>query len=309
MRRKGWRVNERSKGILSLIAVCLIWGLSTIYYRALAHVPPAEVLAHRTVWSLLLFVAVLGGQRRLADLPRALLSPRLGRILLAAVMVSSNWGLFIWSVQNGHVVESSLGYYIYPLLSVFAGVVLFRERLRPAQWLAVATAAMAVSLLTWGLGAAPWISLGLALSFAFYGVVKKALPLDPILSVAAEVAVLAPLAAGWMVALHLGLTPAAPRAAHFGSDAGTTLLLIGSGPLTAVPLILFARAARSVDLATVGLLFYLNPTIQFLVAVLLFGEVFTRWHAIAFAMIWAAVALFTAAGRRAARAGRAPDAP
>lgn len=309
MRRKGWRVNERSKGILSLIAVCLIWGLSTIYYRALAHVPPAEVLAHRTVWSLLLFVAVLGGQRRLADLPRALLSPRLGRILLAAVMVSSNWGLFIWSVQNGHVVESSLGYYIYPLLSVVAGVVLFRERLRPAQWLAVATAAMAVSLLTWGLGAAPWISLGLALSFAFYGVVKKALPLDPILSVAAEVAVLAPLAAGWLVALHLGLTPAAPRAAHFGSDPGTTLLLIGSGPLTAVPLILFARAARSVDLATVGLLFYLNPTIQFLVAVLLFGEVFTRWHAIAFAMIWAAVALFTAAGRGPARAGRAPDAP
>lgn len=294
-------MSERGKGILSLIAVCLIWGLSTIYYRALAHVPPAEVLAHRTLWSLLLFVAVLAWQRRLTDLPRAILSPRLGRIVLAAVMVSSNWGLFIWSVQNGHVVESSLGYYVYPLLSVVAGVVLFRERLLPAQWLAVTTAAVAVGLLTWGLGAAPWISLGLALTFAFYGVVKKALPLDPTLSVAAEVAVLAPLAIAWLIALHLGLTPAASGAAHFGGDAATTLLLIGSGPLTAVPLILFARAARSVDLATVGLLFYLNPTIQFLVAVLLFDEVFTRWHAIAFAMIWTAVALFSGAGLRAAR--------
>lgn len=291
-------MTERNKGILSLVGVCVIWGLSTIYYRALSHVPPLEVLAHRTLWSLVLFAAILAPQRRLGALFAALRSASLPRIVIAALLVSSNWGLFIWAVQNGHVVESSLGYYVYPLLTVLAGVIVFHERLWPVQWAAVALAGAAVALLAWGLGAAPWISLGLALSMTVYGVVKKALPLDPMISVAAEVAVLLPLALGWLAAIHLGAVPVGPGAVHFGGDLWTTLLLIGSGPLTGIPLMLFARAARAVDLATVGLLFYLNPTIQCLVAVLVFGEAFTRWHAIAFSLIWLGVVIYTVASRR-----------
>ncbi len=181
-----------------------------------------------------------------------------------------------------------------------SGVVVFRERLRPAQVAAVALAALAVAVLTWGLGAAPWISLTLALSFGAYGGVKKALPLGPVVSVTAEVAVLAPLALGWLAAIHAGLVPGA-GGGHFGADWRTTTLLILSGPYTAIPLMLFARAARSVDLATVGLIGYLNPTLQFLCAVVMFGEHFTGWHAVAFAMIWTALGIYTASAYRRPR--------
>lgn len=300
-------MTDRGRGILSMIAVCVMWGLSPIFYRALRHVPAAEVLAHRTLWSLVLFAGVLAVQRRAAALPRALVSRDLRRIVVAAVMVSTNWGLFIWSVQNGHVVESSLGYYIFPLVAVLIGVAVFRERLTPAQWAAVGLAALAVSLLTYGLGAAPWLSLALAITFGVYGAVKKALALDPVLSVAAEVAVLAPLALLWLGLIHGGVVAAAPGAGHFGSDAATTLLLICAGPVTAVPLILFARAARSVDMATVGVLGYLNPTLQFFCAVALFGEPFTFWHAVAFALIWTALAIYSAAAIRLSAARRSRE--
>lgn len=298
-------MTDRTKGILSMIAVCVIWGLSTVYYRALSHVPPAEVLSHRTIWSLVLFGGVLAYQGRLGLLREALgSSAHLWRIVAAATMISVNWGLFIWAVQNGHVVESSLGYYIFPLVAVVMGVIVFRETLMPSQWLAVAIAAVAVALLTWGLGATPWVSLALAVTFGLYGVLKKALPLGPVVSVAAEVAVLAPFALIWLALVHSGAVGTREGSVHFGTDWPTTLLLIGAGPLTAIPLMLFARAARSVDLATVGVVGYLNPTIQFIVAVAVFDEVFTKWHAIAFAMIWTALAIYSAAAYRRASARR-----
>lgn len=300
--RQGPEMSDRSKGIWSMIAVCVAWGLSPLFYRGLSHVAPAEVLAHRTLWSLILFAIVLAGQGRLAALPRTLAGPHLGRLIVAAGLISTNWGLYIWSVQNGHVVESSLGYYIFPLVAVVMGVVVFRETLSPAQWLAVALAALAVVVLSWGLGAAPWISLSLALTFGSYGVIKKALPVGPVLSVAAEVAVLAPLALVWLTLSEAGVV-AVPGRAHFSTDLYTALMLMLSGPVTALPLILFARATRLVDLATVGVVGYLNPTLQFLCAVLLMGETFTVWHAAAFALIWAALAIYSgAAMQRVTRA-------
>lgn len=282
-------MNERAKGIWAMIATCVIWGLSPIYYHAIKHVPPGEVLAHRTLWSLALFSVILALQRRLPELGAALVSRRIGVIVLAALMISANWLLFIWSVQAGRVVESSLGYYIFPLVAVCLGVVVFRERLRPAQIAAVGLAAGAVVVLTLGLGAAPWVALGLAVTFGFYGVLKKGLPLGPVLSVGAEVTVLAPLAVVWLALTGAG---------HFGTDAATTALLVGSGALTAVPLILFSYATRRVELATIGLMQYLNPTLQFFCAVAVFAEPFTRWHMIAFALIWSALALYTWSGLR-----------
>lgn len=297
-------MGNRTGGVWPLLGTYALWGVSPIFYRALADVPAAEVLAHRTIWSLVLFGAVLAAQGRLATLPRALASRHLGRIVLAALMISLNWGVFIWSVQNDHVMESSLGYYIFPLAAVILAIAVFRERLHPEQRMAVILAALAVGLLTWGLGAAPWISLILAASMGVYGVVKKALPLDPVLSVTAEVAVLSPLALGWLAALHAGWLPPAAGTGRFGDGLGVTTLLILSGPMTAVPLMLFALGAQRANLATVGLIGYVNPTLQLLCAVVLFGEPFTIWHGIAFAMIWTALALYSAATwrRQGARA-------
>ena len=293
-------MSEWTKGFWAMIAVCVTWGLSPIFYHALAGVPVLEVLAHRTIWSLVFFLIVLGVQRRLSELARAITGPWAGRVAAAALLVSTNWGVFIWAVQTGHVVQSSLGYYIYPLIAVLLGVAIFRERLGRVQAFAVALTVLAVALLTWGLGVAPWISLSLAVTMGLYGVVKKSLPLGPVLSVAAEVALLTPVALAWLVAQGAGLVPgAAPLA--FGSSPGLTLLLVLSGVITAIPLVLFSYAARRVEMTTMGLMFYLNPTLQFLCAVLVFGEAVTRWHMIAFAMIWTAIAIYSVASIRQAR--------
>ncbi|KGJ03809.1 chloramphenicol-sensitive protein RarD [Paracoccus halophilus] len=295
-------MTERSKGFLAIIACCVTWGLSPVYYRLLADVPVIEVLAHRTIWSLLLFLAIFAVQGRLGDLPRAIRGPWAGRIALAALTISGNWGLFIWAVQAGHVVQTSLGYYIYPLVAVLLGVLAYGERLGRFQALAVALAVLAVALLTWGLGVAPWISLTLAASMGFYGVIKKSLPLGPAMSVGGEVALLTPLALLWLALQGGGALPAglsAPLA--FGSGWGVSLLLAFSGVITAIPLVLFAYSARRVEMTTLGLMFYLNPTLQFLCAVALFGERVTGWHVIAFAMIWTALAIYSVAGIRQSR--------
>lgn len=281
-------------GLLATLMASILWGVSPLFYHAMRHVPPGEVLAHRTLWSLLLFVIVLAMQGRLVQLRRALVSRDFRRLALAAVMISTNWFLYIWSVQSGHVVQASLGYYIFPLVSVLLGVAVFRERIAAVQIWAVALAAAAVVLLTWGLGVAPWISLAIATTFAIYGAIKKGLALSAVASVAAEVAILAPCAVLWLILLPEG------RPAAFGSDAVTTLLLIASSGLTALPLMLISYAMQRADLATVGLIQYVNPTLQFICATLILGEAVTRWHLGAFALIWAALGLYSA-GMLAAR--------
>lgn len=287
-------LSERGKGFAAILTTCVVWGLSPLYYRAIAGAPPLTILAHRTLWSLLFFAILLAAQGRLRQIVPAVTGPERLRVAVAALLISSNWFLFIWAIFAGQVVESSLGYYMMPLASVALGVIFLRERLTRLQWLAVALACLAVLVLTLGLGVAPWVSLALAGTFAFYGLVKKRMVLGPILSVAAEVTVLAPLALAWLI--HAG------PGAGFGHDLVQTLLLAGSGVLTAVPLVTFAYGARRVGLATTGITMYLNPTLQFFCATVVLGEAVTVWHVATFALIWLALGLFASSLIAASRA-------
>ena len=286
---------DHVKGVAALVVACTIWGLSPLFYALLTHVPPIDVLAFRGLWSLVFFAAVLAVQGRLSLVGQALAQPRLAAVtLLAAVMISVNWFGYIFAIQAGLTMEAALGYYIFPLMAVLLGRLIWGEALYPAQWVAVALAATAVSVLTWGLGVAPWIALGLATSFSIYGLLKKRLPLGPVVSVTAEVALLAPLALGWL--LWQGTAPTL--------DVPTHLLLAISGPLTALPLILFSFAAKRVRLSTVGIIQFLNPTLQFACAVVVLGEAFTLWHGIAFPLIWLAVLIYALRARQADRVAR-----
>lgn len=295
------------RGVLAMVAACTIWGLSAIYYKQLAHVPPVEVLAHRTIWSLVFFGAVLWLQGRLGQIARLFASPRSIALAAAAgIFISSNWFLFIWSVQVGQAVQASLGYYIFPLVAVAMGAIVLGERHSPLKWAAVALAAVAVAVLTWGLGVAPRVSLALAVTFGLYGLVKRWVAAGPVVSVTTEVLILAPVALTWLWGVHTrGWVALADQpGAVFASNLHDTVILMASGPITAGPLILFSYAARRVTYATVGLVQYLNPTLQFLVATLVFREPFGTWHAATFGLIWAALVLYTAESLRHERASR-----
>ena len=289
-------MSEAQKGIAAMVGACVVWGLSAMYYKQLAHVPPLEVLSHRTLWSLVFFGVVLTLQNRTAEILELFKSGRvLAMIGLAAVMISTNWFLFIYSIQVGKAVEASLGYYIFPLVAVMLGYVMLREGLTGPKWLAVAMAGIAVLVLTLRLGVAPWISVTLAVTFGLYGLIKKGTPAGPVVSVATEVLLLAPLALIWLWGVHLqgwqGLV--GRNLGVFGHNWHDSLMLVGSGVITGGPLILFSYASKRISMATVGLVQYVNPTLQFLVAVLVFAEPFTRWHLIAFPIIWAALAVYS----------------
>lgn len=287
-------MTESGKGVLAMVGACSIWGLSALFYRLLADVPPLEVLAHRTVWSLVVFGIVLALQTRLAETRIALSGSRkFALVFAAAAMISCNWFFFIFSVQVGRVVESSLGYYIFPLVAVALGGIVLRERLSKPQLAAVGLAALAVVILTAGLGVAPWISLILAVTFGIYGLLKRWVDAGPVVSVTAEVLVLTPIAVAYLIWLGAD-------AGVFGHDLWLSILLVLAGPMTAVPLIMFSYAAKRASLSTLGLVQYLNPSLQFFVAVVLFGEAITLWHAIAFPIIWVALALYSWATLRRA---------
>lgn len=300
-------MTRAQQGILAMIAACILWGLSPLLYKALSNVPPLEVLSHRTIWSLVFFGLVLAMQGRLGEIGAIFTSKTLFLVMVAASLtISLNWGIFIWAIQVGRTVEASLGYFIYPLMAVLLGAVLFNERLGVVQMLAVAMAAGAVVLLAWGLGVTPWISLVLAASFVAYGVIKKQVPVGPVVSVTTEVLLLLPLAAIWLWGVHsqdwVGID--GRNMGVFATNWRDTLLLIFMGPMTAGPLVLFSYASKRLGFATQGLVFYLNPSLQFAVAVLAFGEVVSRWHAIAFPIIWAALALYSINALRQEKAAR-----
>jgi chloramphenicol-sensitive protein RarD len=299
-------MSEPLKGVLAMVAACTVWGLSGVFFRGVAAVPPAEVLAHRVVWTVLFVGAVLAAQGRLGELAGAARRGRNWAILAAtAVMIAANWFGFVFAIQNGRALEASLGYYVFPLVAVALGFVALGERFSRLQAAAIALAAAAVLILTLGLGAPPWIALMLGTTFGGYGLLKNRLGLGPVVSVCFETALLAPLALVWLVGLHGGLwaDPSGRPGAAFGGDWRTTALLALSGPLmTGGPLVLFSYAARRIRLATLGLVQYLNPTLQFTVAVALFAEPFTRWHALAFPTIWLGLALYSAETWRRGRA-------
>ena len=292
-------MTEATKGVLAMIGACLIWGLAPIYYKALSEVPALELFAHRGIWALVFFALILAAQGRLRALGGALSGPSRRTLVLSAALVGVNWGLFIWAVLVERATEASLGYFILPLFVVLLGTLLLGDRLRRAQGLAVALAAFAVALLTWGLGQVPWIALVLAATFALYSLIKNRLDMGAILSVTAESAILAPGLLAVLAYYH-----ATGAGGHFGSGVTVSLMLALAGPITALPLILYSYAARRVRLSTVGLLSYLNPTLQFLVAVLVFAEPFGPWHAVAFPLIWLALAIYSVSALRAERASR-----
>lgn len=302
-------MTQARSGIWFMIAACTIWGLSPLYYKLLSHIPAIEVLAHRTLWSAVFFTLVLTGQGRLPELAGLLGSGRrLIVVAAASLLIACNWYFFIWSVGAGRATEASLGYFIFPLVAVLLGRILFQERLAAAQWLAVLLAVLAVAVLTFGLGVPPWISLLLAVTFGLYGAVKKRISARPVVSVTAEVWVLVPIALCVIAVFGTAEGAGLDRILALGGSSGLSYdemgLLILSGPLTALPLILFSAATHRVPLATVGLLQYLNPSLQFLCATLILAEPVSQWHAIAFPIIWLALGVYTVSALRQDRAAR-----
>ena len=290
-------MTEVKKGVLAMVVACLVWGLSPLYYKLLVSVPPIELLSHRTIWSMVLFSLILLMQGRLQGSFKVLQDKKIAAILLiAALMIAFNWFVFIYSIQVNRATESSLGYFIFPLVSVVFGVVLFRENLSPTQISAVMLAAAAVIILTFGLGQVPWIALSVSVSFGIYGVIKKSLSIPAIVTVTLEVLLLSPIAL-----MILYLHHASDSGGQFGQSLSVSLLLVLSGLMTATPLILFSYATRRVELATVGILQYINPSLQFLCATVLFLEPLSIWHAFAFPLIWIALALYSWASFQTAK--------
>ena len=291
------------RGLWVAIASFIVWGVMPLYWHALKDVPSLQIVVHRIVWSTVFVVGWLAWQRR--DWLRVALSkPRVGWMLaLSGVLIAFNWGLYIWAVNAGHVVESSLGYFINPLVSVLFGVLFLRERLTRMQWTSVALASAGVLWLTLQYGHPPWIAIGLALSFALYGLIRKIAAVDSIAGLGVESVYL------FLPALAMLLWGEAHGSGGFVGAWGLGLdaLLVLGGALTALPLIGFAYAVRRVPLSSVGLLQYIAPTLQFLIGVLVLGETFDRSRAVGFVFIWIALALFAGEGlwrtqRRAALA-------
>ncbi|HRD49939.1 MAG TPA: EamA family transporter RarD [Candidatus Contendobacter sp.] len=277
-------------GVLNALGCFGIWGLFPIYFKLLGQVPALEVLAHRILWSVVVLLALILMQGRWQAL-RAEFHDwrRLRFYLLTTLLLSANWLLYIWAVQNGRILEASLGYYINPLVNVVLGVLFLRERLNPRQWAAVALAAIGVLVLIVGYGVVPWIALSLALSFGSYGMLRKKAGHPATLGLGVETALLAP------VALLFILTLAARgTGALGGGDGRTDLLLLAAGLITVAPLLMFLEATRILRLSTVGLIQYMTPTLQFLLAVAVYREPFTAIHLAAFGCIWLALALYSA---------------
>ncbi len=284
-------------GILYAASAYVLWGLFPLYFSHLAAVPPTEVLAHRIVWSLVFVFVLLGWRRHWRWIVPALRQPRvLGAFVLSALLLSCNWLTYIWAVNNGHVIDASLGYFITPLVNVLFGYTVLHERPRRLQWAALALAALGVVWLTLQVGKLPWIALVLAGSFGAYGLLRKIAPLGALEGLTLETLLLAGpalIAFVWWGRHGSGSFPA--------PELSTNLLLVGIGPLTAVPLLLFAAGARRITMTTLGLLQYIGPSIQFVIGVWWFGEPLGTQRLAGFALIWAALAVYSLDGAWSAR--------
>lgn len=277
--------NERD-GIAAALVAYTLWGLVPVFFKQLASVPALEIIAHRVLWSLLLLGGLLAVRGRLGAAWIAAQNPRiLARVALASILIVINWLTFVWAVNVNRVLETSLGYFITPLVSVVLAVVVLGERLRTRQWLAVALAACGVALEGWRIGGLPWVSLVLAASFGLYGLLRKQLPLDAAGGLLLETACAAPVAGLYL--LWLG------SAGQFGGTLTIDVLLIASGAVTAVPLLLFAVGARRLPLVTLGFLQYTAPSLTFLLAIFYYSEPMDLSRLLAFAAIWAGLALYS----------------
>ena len=280
-------------GIAYAAIAFFCWGLFPLYFHALGEVPALEILGHRILWSLLFLVIVLTYRRQWKWLPQTLRQPRvLASFVASAVLLSANWFVYIWSVNNGHVIDASLGYFINPLVNVLLGMLVLKETLRRAQWVAIAIAAAGVLWLTWSAGQVPWIALILGATFGAYGLLRKTAALAALEGLSLETMILFPLALVYVVWLTLHGQNTFINSA---SD-GTRWLLAAAGPITAIPLLLFAAGARKIPMAVLGLLQYLSPTMQALLGVWVFHETFPPARLVGFVIIWAALALYVGEG-------------
>jgi len=293
------------RGALAAAACYFFWGLFPLYWRQLADIDATELIAHRHVWSLAFVLGLMAAGAGFTELRAALGSrPAVRWHALSGVLLTVNWLVYVWGVNHGHVLETSLGYFLVPLVNVALGRLVLHERLRPAQWAAIASAAFGVALLLLRVGRLPWIALTLAATFGAYGLLRKKSPLGPLTGLGLETLLLTPFAVAFLLWQH-----------HTGAGAlgrvslPEHLLLVSVGVVTAVPLLLFAYGARRIRLATLGLLQYIAPTVQFTLGVWVFHEALSPERVAAFAFIWCGLALYTADNLWAHRTGPAPDPP
>jgi chloramphenicol-sensitive protein RarD len=297
------QTRSAGSGLAAAVGAFVIWGLFPLYLKPMADVPALQIMAHRIVWCCLLVFGWLAVRGELGAVRAALGDPasRL-RLAASAALISINWLIYVWAVNNGHTVEASLGYFINPLLNVVLGVMVLHERLNRAQWLAVALAAIGVLYLTVATAHPPWIALALAASFGTYGLIRKVVKVESVPGLATETLLLAPLAVAFLAWCEMRGTGALGH-----SSAGINALLVGSGLVTALPLALFAYGARLIPYSTIGIVQYIGPTLQFLIGVFVFHEAFTAERAVGFVAIWTALAIYASDGAyrtRRRRSGR-----
>lgn len=282
--------NEDSpRGFAFALTAYLLWGFLPIYMKAVAHISPAEVIAHRIVWSLPLAGIVLIVLGRTQDIRAALRSPRmLAMAALTASLITVNWGTYVWAIGAGHSLDAALGYFINPLFSIFLGAVFLKEKLQPLQIAAIALAALAVAILALDSGGIPWVALTLAVSWGFYALLRKTLPLGPNQGFFLEVLILSGPALLYILYLEFG-----GQGHLYRTGLADTTLLLGCGVITAVPLMIYANGAKLLKLSTIGIMQYIAPTMIFLIAVFVFHEPFGTARMIAFPLIWAGLFLYS----------------
>lgn len=278
-----------NKGFLYAIGAYFLWGLFPIYWKAIQNVPAVQILAHRVIWSVFFLLILIASRHELGALRQAIIVPgRLKVVLLSGGLLAVNWLTYIWGVNAGFIVETSLGYFINPLVSVLMGVIFLHERLRPMQWVPVGLAAVGVIYLTFNYGQLPWIALVLAFSFGFYGLVKKTAPLESRYGLTLETGAM--FGPAFVFLLFVGFRG---EGYFLGHGVWTTILLVGSGLVTAVPLLLFGMAAQRIPLTAIGILQYLAPTLQFLIGVFIYNEPFNFQRLVGFSLIWLALVIYT----------------
>jgi chloramphenicol-sensitive protein RarD len=285
------------KGVLYAIGAYVCWGLFPIYWKQLESVSALQLIGHRIGWSFILLLIVILITRQWKSFRAAAFNPKILRIyLIAALLITVNWFTYVWAVNNNFVVETSLGYYINPLFSVLLGVIVFRERLRPSQWIPILLAAIGVIYLTVTYGSLPWIALTLAFSFGLYGLVKKTAPLGSLYGLTLETGLMFVPALAYLI-----FCEATGQGAFLHSGPLKDWMMLGAGVVTTIPLLLFASAAPRIPLTTIGVLQYINPTMQFLLGILVYKEPFTHDRLIGFGIVWAGLILFWLEGLYARR--------
>ena len=285
------------KGVLYGIGAYLLWGVFPVYWKLLESVPATQVIAHRIIWSFIFLALILFATQQWKAFRSAALSPRVILIYLASgLLLSINWLTYVWAVNAGFVIETSLGYFINPLISVLLGVLFLHEKLRTWQWVSIGLAALGVTYVAISYGQFPWIALTLAFSFAIYGLIKKTAPLGSLYGLTLETGLLFLPAVGFLIYMQ-GLG----QGSFLHSGSMKDLLMIGTGVVTTIPLLMFASAAQRIPLSTVGVLQYISPTLQFILGVWIYHEPFNRSHLIGFCIVWLALIIFWGEGYLASR--------